>query len=535
MNEKVRKFAQIFEGLEEGWGQFIAQDTDEKTGKQKGKYYIGDKPITENNFLNHLQGTGPSLGIVPIRKDNTCTWGAIDIDEYTENRVEPKNLIKKIRDLQMPLIPFRSKSDGHHLYLFVKEKIPAATMRKKLDSMAKALGFLGQIEIFPKQEELDFESGDRGNFINIPFYGGNRGVRYMYDDNGESGTVDQFFEAYDKHVVDAEQFQQLDFKKEEKEAEKTLGVKEFKDGPPCLQQMATEKVGHGQRNEFLFMMTTYLKQKFPDDWKDQLDRVNREYIEDPLNSEEVISIKKSTDKKDYGYKCKQSPFCDLCKKDICRKRKYGIGRAQIPEYANPAVLLSEPPVWFLDVPVLDEEGEVLKVGRGKFTTTQLRLQDQFAEACMSNLSIRYRPESMPAVDWRNTINRLMRAATEIKISEDASEYGEFVDHLEDFCVNRARAVDKIDILDGKPYTEEGYTMFRLKDLQRHLKGAGFKNDRSHVISLLYRYKYEDFNTSVRSSRDNKTKFLRLIKIKAFAEPLEPDDPPNMDLPKETAF
>ena len=61
MNEKVRKFAQIFEGLEEGWGQFIAQDTDEKTGKQKGKYYIGDKPITENNFLNHLQGTGPSL------------------------------------------------------------------------------------------------------------------------------------------------------------------------------------------------------------------------------------------------------------------------------------------------------------------------------------------------------------------------------------------------------------------------------------------------------------------------------------------
>ena len=179
MNEKVTKFAQIFEGLEEGWGQFTVQDTDEKTGKQKGKYYIGDKPITETNFLNHLKGTGPSLGIVPIRKDNSCTWGAIDIDEYTDNRVEPKDLIKKIRELQMPLIPFRSKSNGHHLYLFVREKIPAAAMRKKLDSMAKALGFLGQIEIFPKQEEIDFESGDRGNFINIPYYGGNRGVRYM--------------------------------------------------------------------------------------------------------------------------------------------------------------------------------------------------------------------------------------------------------------------------------------------------------------------------------------------------------------------
>ena len=154
---------------------------------------------------------------------------------------------------------------------------------------------------------------------------------------------------------------------------------------------------------------------------------------------------------------------------------------------------------------------------------------------MSNLSIRYRPEGMSAEDWRNTVNRLMREAVEIKISEDASEFGEFTDHLEDFCVNRARAIDKIDILDGKPYTEEGFTMFRLKDLQRHLKSAGFKNDRSHVMALLYRFEYEEYNTSVRSGSDNKTKFLRLIKIKAFDEPLEPDDPPSMELKKETAF
>jgi len=535
MNDKVKKFAKIFEGLEEGWGQFIAKETEPETGKQKGRYFIGDKPLIEDNFTQHLMGNGPSLGIVPIRKDNTCTWGAIDVDEYLENRPEPKDLLAKIRELNMPLIPFRSKSNGYHLYLFLNEKVSAASMRKKLDSMAKALGFLGKIDIFPRQEEIDFDAGDRGNFINIPFYGGNRGVRYLYDDNGEASTVDHFFELYDKYCLTAEKFQELNYTKEEKKAEETLGIQEFKDGPPCLQQLATEKVSHGSRNEFLFMMTTYLKQKYPDDWKDQLDRINREYIEDPLNSEEVIAIKRSTDKKDYGYKCKQSPFCDLCKKDICRKRKYGIGRTQIPEYANPAVLLSEPPVWFLDVPVLDESGEVLKVGRGKFTTTQLRLQDQFAEACMSNLSIRYRPEGMSAEDWRNTVNRLMREAVEIKISEDASEFGEFTDHLEDFCVNRARAIDKIDILDGKPYTEEGFTMFRLKDLQRHLKSAGFKNDRSHVMALLYRFEYEEYNTSVRSGSDNKTKFLRLIKIKAFDEPLEPDDPPSMELKKETAF
>ena len=75
MNDKVKKFAKIFEGLEEGWGLFIAKVTEPETGTQKGRYFIGDKPLTEDNFTQHLMGNGPSLGIVPIRKDNTCTWG----------------------------------------------------------------------------------------------------------------------------------------------------------------------------------------------------------------------------------------------------------------------------------------------------------------------------------------------------------------------------------------------------------------------------------------------------------------------------
>ena len=29
---------------------------------------------------DHLDGKEPSLGIIPIKDDNTCTWGAIDID-----------------------------------------------------------------------------------------------------------------------------------------------------------------------------------------------------------------------------------------------------------------------------------------------------------------------------------------------------------------------------------------------------------------------------------------------------------------------
>ena len=31
---------------------------------------------------DHLKGTDPALGIIPIRRDNNCIWGCIDWDVY---------------------------------------------------------------------------------------------------------------------------------------------------------------------------------------------------------------------------------------------------------------------------------------------------------------------------------------------------------------------------------------------------------------------------------------------------------------------
>ncbi len=58
--------------------------------------------------------------------------------------------------------------------------------------MAIVLGYEGS-EIFPKQTEILVERGDTGNFLNLPYYDGTKGLRYAIDDNGNAITLEQFY------------------------------------------------------------------------------------------------------------------------------------------------------------------------------------------------------------------------------------------------------------------------------------------------------------------------------------------------------
>ena len=121
-----------------------------------------------------MDGKEPSLGIIPIRSDQTCVWGAFDIDEYN---LDHKNLVGKIKKMNLPLIVFRSKSGGAHVYMFVKEPLSAADMQKHIKLFAAYLGF-ANCEVFPKQTKLLVDRGDVGNFLNLPYFGGDSSNRY---------------------------------------------------------------------------------------------------------------------------------------------------------------------------------------------------------------------------------------------------------------------------------------------------------------------------------------------------------------------
>lgn len=75
---------------------------------------------------------------MPIRPGTLdCRWGCIDIDQYDLNH---KTVIDNIQKLEVPMIVFRSKSGGAHVFLFTKEWVTAAAMIEKLRSIAKELG-----------------------------------------------------------------------------------------------------------------------------------------------------------------------------------------------------------------------------------------------------------------------------------------------------------------------------------------------------------------------------------------------------------
>ena len=59
------------------------------------------KPVTNELWESHLAGERP-LGIIPIREDSSCIWGAIDIDEYEADLI---GIVKRIEQKKLPQVP----------------------------------------------------------------------------------------------------------------------------------------------------------------------------------------------------------------------------------------------------------------------------------------------------------------------------------------------------------------------------------------------------------------------------------------------
>jgi hypothetical protein len=131
--DTTKKFIQIFSGLDRAYGQTQSKARNE-AGKLEGRSWIVADQLTEDKWINHLEGREPSLGIIPIDDNNQCRWGAIDVDTY--DGFDHKVLIKKIVEKKLPLVVCKSKSGGAHIFLFVSEPVSAKDMQIKLKEIA---------------------------------------------------------------------------------------------------------------------------------------------------------------------------------------------------------------------------------------------------------------------------------------------------------------------------------------------------------------------------------------------------------------
>ena len=112
------RFKQIFEGFNEAHGYTYKTGERDDRGKEKVKSGFERKLVTDDLWQRHLDGEPPALGIIPINENNQCKWGCIDIDIYN---LDHKKLIDKIKKQNLPMVVFRSKSGGAHVFIFVKE------------------------------------------------------------------------------------------------------------------------------------------------------------------------------------------------------------------------------------------------------------------------------------------------------------------------------------------------------------------------------------------------------------------------------
>ncbi|RJQ44799.1 MAG: hypothetical protein C4534_06080 [Gaiellales bacterium] len=414
MNDLIDRFMALYTGLDRAYGQWIANINKARFIK---------KPVERKNWIAHMDGiTG--LGIVPIRDDDTCTWGAIDIDVDT---IDHGELVKRVCKAEMPLMVCRSKSGGAHCYIFTKDPVPAAAIRKALAGYASLLGH-GQSEIFPKQDTL----GDGlGSWINLPYFSGNRTNRYAVDDEGEPLSVEDFIMAAE--TMKAETTIKA-VKHDAKEAKKGM--------PPCLKYFDLNGIPEGARNEVLFNFAVFLKKSKPDTWEEEFIKVNTNKTKIPLPNKEVQSLLKSLAKKAYNYKCKVPLISNHCDRVTCMTLDFGMrDLSNYHEFMFGGItkVTTDPPYWILDVNGVDV----------RMSTTQLYNFESVRMRCIEVLGGIIPP--MKNEEWRQLLQ--MKMSNELDVQEapkDAGESGRVMAALYDFARMAIRAKSKADLVHGIP-------------------------------------------------------------------------------------
>jgi hypothetical protein len=487
------KFKQIFEGNNSAYGQLILSGSTSDKGKAEGKAFIKRQPISDKLWEEHLEGKDPALGVIPINENNECKWGCVDVDQYNLDHL---SIMRSIKGMGFPLVTFRSKSGGAHLFLFAKEFIPASLMQSKLKAMAEALGYAGS-EIFPKQTEILAERGDTGNFLNLPYHGGTRGLRYTFEAGGKAASLESFYSIYDDWAQTKEQIQNITIKSQVEITEA------FKDGPPCLNTLADQGFGEGSRNNALFNVAVYHKQANPDNWEDKVMEDNSKWMNPPLGFQEVKQLLASIGKRGYDkYRCKEQPICGVCNAAKCRTKKFGVGfeEEQMPELSTLTKINSNPPQWFLNV-----AGK-----RIELKTEQLHNPNLFAIAVLDQANV---VSPIPkAKDWREVyLKPLMLNLQEIDPLESLNPINQITNLLYDFTVNRPQARTKEEILNKKPWTDEGNTYFRMDDFYSFCKRNNWEVDKTKTGNLLKQLDF--FIDETRMTLKNQTP--RLVKIQAM--------------------
>ena len=417
----IEKLMTLFRGSSKAHGVYTqVLDKDPLKKKVKGKALTISMAPTLKKWIEHVEGR-VGLGIIPINEENRCWWGVLDID----GEVDHMSLQKRIQALELPLVECYSKSKSAHCFLFLENPTDAESIRSILEEMASKLGVAG-CEIFPKQNTLNVEKGDLGNWLNMPYFNNTRkGVR-LRDGKLEELGLPEFLEyAYSKRLS------QEDWNKLISHIQKSIDELEtvLEGAPPCIQYiLKTQGICEGTRNKLMYNIAIYCKKKYPEDiFADKVKEIHDQFAQDPLSIKELNQIIDSVKGKEYRYQCKDGMLKQFCNSSICVERENGIDfSTEIKTIKNATRILTTPPIYAVEVELESERPSKVYV-----TTDQLFRQDLFRKECSEQLHKTFLPLS--AKQWNqmstNIINNAINQDPPYDMMEESQLYFALIDYL----------------------------------------------------------------------------------------------------------
>lgn len=409
-NIDEQRFLQIFKGKNNTYVRNELPKTRPQEGEKiKTKITNNEGKVDKELLYHHLLGDF-GVGICPVNAEGKCYFGVLDIDYY---KSKIKRVLHFIKEYQLPLLPFRSKSGGLHVYLMLTKSVSANTMRDTLNAISYYFSLdtiygKGKVEVFPKQEKAK----GFGSSVTLPYFNFENPYTYLLDLDGNPVEFKEALDYIQHHFTTIEAV---------KEALEHLP---YSDAPPCIQRiLLSEEVGGEDtgRNNFLFSFAVYAKKKYGAGFEDYVNQIN-EHFEVPLESAIVEQTCKSVKENEYIYKCKDIPCNGFCNKTECRKREFGLGRdkghftgvdyGQLYRY-----MTAEPYyIWKLRLQGQENWKDVIFKDEG-----YLLDQKNFAKMCVRFLN--QAPMQVSNNDWYAILNSVLPNIQDVEVRQESDTSG----------------------------------------------------------------------------------------------------------------
>ena len=409
-NVQAQRFLLLFKGKSNSYVKnFLPKEKPEAGVKTKTKIIQVGGTVDADLMLSHLNGEF-GVGICPVNTEGKCSAGVIDIDYY---KGKIRKMLDIIREYQLPLLPFRSKSGGLHCYLFLSKSNSAKNVREVLSQVVKIFSLdkmYGEqkVEIFPKQDKITAEG--MGSAVTLPYFNAEEPYTYLLDLDGNEVPFEEALNHIQKRITTIEAV---------REALENLP---YNDAPPCLQRVLLSGLVGGEdtgRNNFLFSFALYASKKYGLEGFASYVRELNNSFECPIEESAVESTIASIRSKEYSYRCKDIPCNGFCDKSLCKKREFGLGREKGHfsdiEYGQLLRYKTAEPYYVWQLKLQGSEGDFKNIvfrDEG-----ELLDQKNFAKVCVRFLN--FAPRQVQTNDWFGTLNKYLASVKDVEVRAES--------------------------------------------------------------------------------------------------------------------